>query len=408
MNEELFNQDFFINNRKKLKALFMGTAPIVLTANGLLQQNSDNTFPFRQDSSFWYFTGVNLPGLILVIDRDAEYLIIPKRSGFSEVADGSIDFEKINLISGIKDIFEEPVGWKKLSNRIAKVKHVAVLPSPGSYIESLGFYVNPAREFLLNRVKSINPNIKLLDLSGHISRLRSIKQESEIKAITKSIEITTKTFKKIAKNVEKYNYEYEIEAIILGEFRKHNSIPAYSSIIASGINACTLHYNRNDSAIGKQDLILIDIGASIENYASDITRVLSSSEFTKRQQQDFNSVIEVQKFAISFIKPGTDLKEYESEVELFMGEQLRSLGLISTVDSANVRKYYPHSTSHFLGLDPHDVGDYDLPLENNMVLTIEPGIYIPEENIGIRIEDDILVTNNGALMLSQNLPSSLN
>jgi Xaa-Pro aminopeptidase len=409
MNQEIFDQEFFINNRKKLRSLFMGTAPIILSANGLLQQNSDNTYPFRQDSSFWYFTGINLPGLILVIDKDSEYLIAPKRSSFSEVADGVVDNFELTKISGIEKIFDEVIGWKKIANKLLRVKHVAVLPQAGAYIEDLGFYTNPAREALLNRIKSINQDVKLLDISGHISRLRSIKQGQEIKAITRAIEITENTFKVVKKKIGSYDYEYQIEATILAEFRKENSIPAYASIVASGINACTLHYNQNNSPINKKDLVLIDIGASVSNYAADITRTLVAGDgVSRRQQQVMNSVIEVQKYAISLIKPGIELKDYEAEIEVFMGEQLRSLGLINSVTPVNVRRYYSHSTSHFLGLDPHDAGDYNLPLETNMVLTIEPGIYIPEENIGIRIEDDFIVTEKGVVQLSHNLPPTLN
>jgi len=409
MNQEIFDQEFFINNRKKLRSLFMGTAPIILSANGLLQQNSDNTYPFRQDSSFWYFTGINLPGLILVIDKDSEYLIAPKRSSFSEVADGVVDNFELTKISGIEKIFDEVIGWKKIANKLLRVKHVAVLPQAGAYIEDLGFYTNPAREALLNRIKSINQDVKLLDISGHISRLRSIKQGQEIKAITRAMEITENTFKVVKKKIGSYDYEYQIEATILAEFRKENSIPAYASIVASGINACTLHYNQNNSPINKKDLVLIDIGASVSNYAADITRTLVAGDgVSRRQQQVMNSVIEVQKYAISLIKPGIELKDYEAEIEVFMGEQLRSLGLINSVTPVNVRRYYSHSTSHFLGLDPHDAGDYNLPLETNMVLTIEPGIYIPEENIGIRIEDDFIVTEKGVVQLSHNLPPTLN
>ncbi|HUY53222.1 MAG TPA: Xaa-Pro aminopeptidase [Candidatus Dormibacteraeota bacterium] len=403
------NQDFFINNRKKLRSLFMGTAPIVFTANVVLQQNSDNTYPFRQDSSFWYFTGINLPGLVLVIDRESEYLIMPKRSAFSEVADGVVDDQTLAQISGIDNIYDQVLGWKKLTSRLKKVRHAAILPSLNVINEKLDFYPNPAREILINKIKLTNSDIKLLDISEHVIQMRVIKQDLEIKAITKAVEITTDTIKIIKKNLNKYNYEYEIEATVLSEFRKRNSLPAYSSIVAGGINACTLHYNRNDSLIKPKNLILIDIGASVDNYAADITRtILPSNDLSKRQRQVLGSVVEVQKFAASLLRPGVELRKYESEVEIFMGEQLRSLGLIASVTTENVRKYYPHSTSHFLGLDPHDCGNYSLPVEQNMVLTIEPGIYIPEEGIGVRIEDDFIIKNQGVHKISHNLPPILN
>jgi Xaa-Pro aminopeptidase len=403
------NSDFFINNRNNLKKLFMGTAPIILTANGILQQNSDNTYAFRQDSSFWYFTGLDIPNLIFVIDRDKEYLIIPKLSSFSEVADGSINRDQIIKISGINDIYESSDGWDILTNRIKKVKHVAILKSPGGFIESMGFYTNPAREYLINRIKAINSEVKFLDIHEHVSRLRSIKQEPEIELIKKAINITTQAISKIYKNRLKYSYEYEIEATVLSEFKNSNSIPGYSSIVANGKNACTLHYHQNHSRLDKSQLLLIDIGASVSNYTADITRTFALTEsVSKRHQQVIDAAFEVQNFAKDLIRPGVYMHKYETEVVQFMGEKLRGLGLISIVNDENVRRYYPHSTSHFLGLDPHDIGNYELPLEKNMIITIEPGIYIPEESIGVRIEDDFLINDDGVICLSNNLPGVIN
>ncbi len=157
------------------------------------------------------------------------------------------------------------------------------------------------------------------------------------------------------------------------------------------------------------ELLLLDIGAEINNYAADITRTFAiSGKMTKRQKQVFDSVIEVQQYAFSLLKPGVVYKDYELQIEHFMGEKLRELGLITTIDKGSVRKYYPHLTSHFLGLDAHDVGDYTTAFQENMVITVEPGIYIHDETIGIRLEDDVLITKTGYKILSSNLPSSFN
>jgi len=403
---DIFNQDFFINNRARLRTLFTGTAPIILSGNGVLQQTSDNTFPFKQDSSFWYFTGIDEPDILLVMDRNKEYLVLSNRHRFSEIADGAIDPEKLTKISGIKTVLDFQEGSRILSNRLKRSKHAAILSAPPAYIEEYGFYTNPARAHLNNRIKQINPEIQFLDIRNHIVKLRSIKQPLELETINKAIDISIKTFKKIKKNINKYEYEYEIEALVLSEFRKNQAKPAYSSIVASGINACTLHYSKNNSKLMGSELVLIDVGADFNHYAADITRTYSRAKPTKRQNQVLNSVLEVQNYALDQLKEGIDFKTYETNIEHFMGERLRELGLIKTIDRESVRKYYPHSTSHFLGLDPHDVGDYTMPLKENMVITVEPGIYIPEEKIGIRIEDDILITKNGYKNLSASLPSS--
>ena len=384
----------------------MGTAPIVLSANGLLQQNADNTYPFRQDSSFWYFTGIEEPGAILVMDKDKEYLIIPEKSDYAKIAEGEIDIEGIQRCSGIKAIYWEEDGWKELTTRFKKVRHIATLSPPEGYIKAHGFYTNPSKEHLIKRLKTINPDITFLDIRRHIAKLRCVKQPEEIEAIKQSIDITSKAINNIYKYISRYHYEYEIEATITAEFKKQNVTFAYQPIIASGTNACVLHYSINSSKLKAKDLILIDVGASVSNYASDLTRTFSIAKNPNTRQKDIlNSVLAVQQFAEKLLKPGLNLKTYEKDIEEFMGERLRSLGLIKTITHELVRKYYPHSTSHFLGLDPHDVGEYDKPLEANMILTIEPGIYIQEEGIGVRIEDDYLLTVDGNINLSANLPS---
>ncbi|HUC95821.1 MAG TPA: Xaa-Pro aminopeptidase [Candidatus Saccharimonadia bacterium] len=401
-----FEQQFFVSNRNKLRNLFVGTAPIVLTANGLLQRNADNTYLFRQDSSFWYFTGIEIPGAILVIEKDREYLIIPKKSDFSIIAEGEADLENVRRVSGVETIYDEEIGWKQLNSKIKKVKHVATIVPAEEYIKTMGLYTNPTKRLLSIRLKDTNPQIIFLDIRQHISKLRCIKQSPEIRAIREAITITNKTISNIYKNITNFKYEYEIEAVVLSEFKKQNADLAYPPIIASGLNACVLHYSKNDTKLEPKDLILIDVGASVSNYASDITRTFSLKHNpNNRQLAVLKSVLDVQKFAQNLMKPGLDAKKYELEVERFMGEQLRELGLIRTITHDLVRKYYPHSTSHFLGLDPHDIGDYKSPFEEDMVLTIEPGIYIPEEGIGVRIEDDYLLTKDGCLNLSANLPT---
>lgn len=399
--------EFFIQNRQRLTDLFTGTAPIIITANGLLQRNSDVTYPFRQDSTFWYLTGINEPDILLVMDKGKQYLIIPERDESRQAFDGAIDTKYLTDISGIETILPESQGWRQLSARLKKVKHIATLAPPADYVPQHGIYTNPARARLLSRIKEQNGEIELLDLRSHISRMRMIKQPVELERMQSAIDLTADTLKSLQKRgFEKFGYEYELESAITDKFRKKQAFHAYGAIVASGSNACTLHYVQNDSAITQNEFILLDVGAEIDNYAADITRTYAVGDVSKRHRTVHDTVQVVQSYAIDQLKPGVTIRKFEESVQHFMGEKLRELGLIKKIEAEDVRKYYPHATSHFLGLDVHDVGDYDRPLEPGTVLTVEPGIYIPEEGIGVRIEDNILITEDGITNLSAKLPRS--
>jgi Xaa-Pro aminopeptidase len=403
-----FNSDFFRQNRHKLRTLFTGKAPIVLTANGLLQRNGDAEYLFRQDSSFWYLTGIDMPGVILVMDKAREYLIVPERDSVVEVFDGRTDLEALERASGIKEILSEKDGWKRLSARMKKVQHVATLAPPPAYVERFGLFTNPARARMVTRLKEANSELELLDLRTHLARMRAVKQPIEIEAIQKAIDITIATVKDMTRKLSKYEFEYEIEADITQGFRKRGAMGhAYFPIVASGKNTCTLHYAANNAPLEAARLIYVDLGAEFDHYAADITRTYFLKPPTKREAKVYQSVLEAQEFAKGLLKPGVLIREYESKVEHFMGEKLRELGLIKTIEKQAVRTYFPHATSHSLGLDAHDAIDYDRPLEPGAVLTIEPGIYIPEEGIGIRVEDDIVLTEDGVRVLSEKLPHYL-
>lgn len=397
-----FSEEFFASNRARLRQLFVGTAPMVFSANGLLQRNSESTFPFRQDSNFWYLTGINDPDVILVMDKSKDYLIMPNLSSYQKIFDGDLNIEQIKKVSGISTIYDAKEGWRQLGNRVKKSKNIAMLPVAPAYVETFGMYTNPARAVLLNKLKELNPDLELLDIRGHLAKLRMVKQPAEVAAIQEAIDITAKAIKSIRKKT--FQYEYEIEALITAEFRKQGAAGhGFSPIVSSGERACVLHQDDNNGAIGLKDLVLVDIGAEVENYSADITRTFSQGMPTKRQKDVYQSVKAVQDFALEGLKPGVTIRQNEQRVEDFMGEKLRELGLIKIIDKDNVRKYYSHAASHYLGLDVHDIGDYDAPLQEGMVLTVEPGIYIPEEKIGIRIEDDILITKTGHKILTKKL-----
>ena len=405
-----FTSEFFAANRARLRELFTGTAPIVLTANGLLQRGADSTYPFQQDATFWYLTGCDEPDLVLVLDRDKEYLIVPVREGARATFDGAIDETQLTQVSGIATIVHEADGWKQLGARIKKVKHIATLPASPKYIEQYGMYTNPARRALIQKMKAENASLELLDLSQHVARMRMVKQPEEIAALQQAIDATADTLKEVLKPSKrsKYAYEYEVEAELTRGFRSRGARGhAFEPIVAAGKRACVLHNVTNNGALAADELLICDVGAEYDHYAADITRTVALGTPSRRQEAVFDAVLGVQEYATSLLKPGVLLKDYEIAVEQYMGEKLRELGLIKTIDHESVRRYYPHATSHFLGLNVHDVGDYDRAMEPGVVLTIEPGIYIPEEAIGVRIEDDAVIVEDGVRILSERLPRSL-
>jgi Xaa-Pro aminopeptidase len=407
-----FTSDFFAANRLRLRELFTGTAPIIVTANGLLQKGADSTYGFSQDANFWYLTGIDEPDLVLIMDRDSEYLIVPGRSASRQAFDGSVNYAELVKRSGVKTVYDDREGWDKLGGRLKKVKHAATLGVPLPYIEQYGMYTNPARAALVERLKLYNEKLDLLDLNQHLARLRMIKQPEELAAIQAAIDITVASLKEVSRpaKLKTYAYEYEIEADLARGFRRRGAQGhAFEPIVASGERACVLHNVANNGALAADELVIMDVGAQVEHYAADITRTISlNGNPSRRQQAVHAAVLDVQQFALSLLKPGVLLGEYEKQIEHFMGEKLRELGLIKTITHEEVRKYYPHATSHYLGLNVHDIGEYARPLEPGVVITVEPGIYIGEESIGVRIEDDILLTDKGPKILTDKLWRGLN
>lgn len=408
--ESHFTSEFFENNRLRLRELFTGTAPIVISANGLLQRGADSGYGFSQDANFWYLTGLDDPDLVLVMDRDKEYLIVPGRDANREAFDGAVDREQLVRCSGINTIYSDEEGWQQLAGRAKKVKHVATIAPPPAYVDHYGLYTNPARAAMIAKLKEHNEDLQLLDLGPHLARMRMIKQPAELVAIQAAIDITLASLKDAFRPAKlgKYAYEYELEAEIGYGFRRRGATDhAFAPIVAGGARACTLHNVANEAPLSSDELVVADVGAEVEHYAADITRTISLSAPSRRQQAVHAAVLETQEYAIGLLKPGVLLVNYEHDVEHFLGEKLRELGLVKTISHDNVRAFCPHATSHFLGLNVHDIGDYERPLEPGVVLTVEPGIYIREEAIGVRIEDDILITEKGSRNLSRKLPREL-
>lgn len=402
-----FTSEFFSGNRQKLMES-TGASLIVITANGLLQRSADTTFPFRQDSNFWYLSGINEPDYILVVTNDENFVISPPRAEHRDVWDGVIDIKALTKLSGIEQILDHHVGWNKLDRIIKKNKKIHTITPAESYFESFGFYANPARATLLTALRK-HRSVELSDIRKPIAHLRQIKQSVELAALQKAIDITAATLTDVLKNIRTYTSEYEAVAdVTAGFIRRGASGHAYQPIIASGKNAAVIHYMQCNDVIKENGLLLFDVGADVSNYSADISRTIAYTKPSQRQQAIFDAVVRVQQAAYKLLKPGTNMKTYEKSVDEIMALELKELGLLTDItDKKKLKKYYPHLTSHFLGLDTHDAADYELPLAPGMVLTVEPGIYIPEEHIGIRIEDNVVVTETGVKVLSASLPINL-
>jgi len=410
MNKIEFPASFFINNRQKLKNVIGDDQLILLTGNGLLQKGADVSYPFVQDANFWYLTGIDDPDISLVIDHDREFLVVPIREGSRVAFDGQINEDGLSRVSGIRDIVNEASGWKRIDGLLAKNKKLAILAPAPSYIEQYGMYANPARSRLMERLAHHGSELDVTDVRSDLARLRMIKQDVELKAIRQAIDITVDSLANVlSKPYGYYNYEYEIEADIGHGFRYAGAQGhAFDPIVAGGKRACTLHNVDNSAALNKGELVVLDVGASVNYYAADITRVYATAKPNKRQKEVFLAVSEAQAYAFSLLKAGVHLKTYENNVAQFIGKQLKQLKLIKSVNESAIRTYFPHATSHFLGLNVHDVGDYQTPLKAGSVITVEPGIYIAEEGIGVRLEDDVLITKTGIEILSQKLATKLN
>jgi Xaa-Pro aminopeptidase len=405
-----FGPDFFSTNRAKLRAALGNDIPIVIAGNGLMQRSADEAYKFQQDSNFWYLTGVSSPDLTLVMTRDDTYLMVPSLSSVREAFDGAHDVAAYAATSGITDIVSDQDGWQRLRGALAGSTAVATCAALPSYSKPHGLYVLPFRRKLIERLKRLQPGLAVQDIRLPLATLRSVKQPEELHALQRAIKITTDTLQDITLSdaFAQATHEYQLEAALSYGFRSRGADGhAFPPIVGAGAHSTTLHHMDNNGPIEPGDLIVLDVGAAVDHYAADITRTVSRQPVTGRKADVFTAVCMVQDYALSLIKPGILLTEYEKAIELYMGQQLQKLGLIRDSKKESIRHYFPHATSHFLGLDTHDVGDYRVPLQENMVITCEPGIYIPEEGIGVRIEDDILITTAGNTVLSAACPRGL-
>lgn len=399
--------DFYANNRRRLIEKLNGGI-VIMSAYSQMQRSNDMSFAFEQEANFWWLTGVEYPDWWLIIDgtRNKSWLVAPHVSQSHEIFDGSLSIERAKEISGVNGVISQDKAQDVLLD-LAKKHSVAYCLGEQPYAEHLDFTLNPAIKLIRDRANRMFKTVQ--DCRKELAELRAIKQPEEIVAMKAAIAVTIDGFDLVKKKLATSNYEYEIEAEFNYHFRTHGTNGhAYDPIVAGGKNACTLHYIANSEKLKKRQLLLMDIGARSGGYAADITRTYAYGEPTKRQVEVHAAVQLAQQQVISLIQPNLSVEQYQRDVDTIMTKALMGLGLMTgSDDEASYHKYFPHAISHGLGVDVHDSLGSPKYLQPNMVLTVEPGIYIPEEGIGVRIEDDILVTSSGNINLSQRLSTDL-
>jgi Xaa-Pro aminopeptidase len=411
MRTQNLQSDFFIRNRQKLtQNLDQNTLGLVFS-NPVAMRNGDQQYVYRQDSDMFYLTGINQLDsvLILYFENESwnEILFITKPDPKTEIWDGEqLSKDKASHISGINEVRYSDSLKLALSELASKTNTLAV-SRPLHHIVA-GKWIDSVLE--------MNDQINLTDLKSKIAWQRVIKSPEEIKCIKESVRITHEAFNTLIKIIKPGKIEYEIEAEMIRTFLSNGADGhAFDPIVASGINSCTLHYIDNTNKMKDGDILLLDFGAEKNGYAADMSRTLPvNGKFTKRQAEVYNAVLRIQKKTIDIIKPGISVKEINAQVRIWIEQEMIQLGLITQKDIDNQnpeepvsRKYFMHGTCHFMGLDVHDVGDPEKPLEPGMVITCEPGLYIKEENLGIRIENDILITENGNEDLMEGVPREI-
>lgn len=380
-------------------------------ANGeaciIFANQAENLRKFSQDNNFLYFTGLNIPNAILVLIKSAdavqEMLFIERGIPEREVWDGKkMTKDEAQEISEIRrvlylDEYDATMSmWCPMLNKIhANIGFVA-LDQPLNYAL-----------YRLEPLRIRFPQIQIADITPLITPLRKVKDAWEIEQMQKAIDITGEGILDIIRQARASMYEYELEAMLFYRMQRSGAHHwGFAPIIASGINAATLHYGQNNCRIEEGQLVLMDVGAAYNNYSADITRCFPVSEsFSDRQKQIYQLVLDVQKEIIEMIKPGVSLMDLQVRTRELLAESALAIGLIKDLDE--ITRYYMHGVSHFLGLDTHDLGGRNAILEAGNVITVEPGIYIPEENLGVRIEDDVLVTESGNCVLSHNIPKEI-
>lgn len=418
MKYQKINNGLFITNRKKFVTRMKKNSVAFFNSNDIYPVSADSTLPFEQHRDIFYLSGVDQEESVLMINpydedpRMREVLFLKETNAHIAVWEGpKLDKESAFETSGISTVY-----WlTEMESIIEKV----MKKCDNLYINRNEHYraktETETREERFNKwIENKYSDKNILRSNPILQHLRSIKEEIELELIQKACSITEKGFRRVLKFVKEGVWEYEIEAEFIHEFIRNRSKKfAYTPIIASGNNANILHYIENNAQCKKGELILMDVGAEYANYSSDMTRTIPvSGKYTTRQKNVYNAVLRVKNEATKMLIPGTDWKKYHVEVGKLMSSELLGLGLLDksdiqseTKEKPAYKKYFMHGTSHHMGLDTHDYGLLEEPMVENMVFTVEPGIYLPKENFGVRLEDDVVIQKKGEpINLMKNIP----
>ncbi len=412
------DSNLFIKNRKNFAAQMKSKSLAVFNSNDMYPISADSTMPFEQHRDIFYLSGVDQEESILVlfpdcpIEKHREILFLKETNEHIAIWEG----EKLTKEAAFKTSGVKTVYWLQ---DMEKIMFEIMTQCDTVYINTNEHYrANVETETREDRftkwLKNKYPAHVVAKSNPILQRLRSVKDQLEIDLIQKACDITEKGFRRALNFVQPGVMEYEIEAEFLHEFLRNRSKKfAYTPIVASGNNANVLHYIENNQECKPGDLILMDVGAEYANYSSDMTRTIPvSGKFTKRQKEVYNAVLRVKNEATQLLVPGADWTNYHIEVGKLMTSELLDLGLLDNADVQNenpewpaYKKYFMHGTSHHMGLDTHDYGILTEPMQANMVFTVEPGIYIPAEGFGIRLEDDVVIQATGEpYNLMRNIP----
>ena len=408
----------FTKNRSKFSQQMQPKSIAVFNSNDVFSTGADSTLPFEQHRNIFYLSGVDQEESILVLFPSAtkaahrEILFVKETNDHIAIWEGAkLNKAEATATSGIQTVY-----WLKDFDSVF----------PKLMTEATSLYYNNNNHYrqavemetrddrFLEMVKSSYPSLKLVPNFPIMEAIRGVKEPEEIALIQTACDITDKGFRRVLSFIKPGVMEYEIEAEFAHEFLKNRSKGfAYTPIIGSGYNACVLHYIENNQTCKDGDMLLMDVGAEYANYSSDMTRTIPvNGQFTARQKAVYQAVLNVKNEATKLLVPGTIWEDYHIEVGKMMTSELLGLGLIDKTDVKNedpkwpaYKKYFMHGTSHHLGLDTHDFGVLKTPMTANMVFTVEPGIYIPDEKMGIRLEDDVVIQAEGPpLNLMQNIP----
>lgn len=418
MKYHQINSGLFIKNREKFTAQMKPKSVAVFNSNDIYPVSADSSLPFAQHRDIFYLSGVDQEESILLLCPDAPYehlkeiLFLRETNEHIAIWEGEkLTKERAFEVSGIKTVYWLQ-DFDKTLKEIMMYTEVMYINTNEHYRSAVEIETREDR--FIKKWKAQYPAHTVAKSNPILQRIRSIKETEEIDLIQQACNITEKGFRRLLSFVKPNVMEYEVEAELIHEFVRNRSKGfAYTPIIASGNNANVLHYIENNQQCKAGDLLLLDVAAEYANYSSDLTRTIPvSGRYSERQKAVYNAVLHVKNEATKMLTPGTLWKQYHVEVGKIMTSELLGLGLIDKADVQNenpdwpaYKKYFMHGTSHHMGLDTHDYGLLHEPMEANMVFTVEPGIYIPAEGFGIRIEDDVVIQKSGEpFNLMRNIP----